>query len=195
MGKGQYFTPHQKSIVNRYYQHLDTMTLQKLSEAVSDLYLAESPAKTQRLWETVRRLLARATDDPRVANILGKRDVGQLAQLVNDINAGKTAPEAPPEVAPEVAPQPPQPQESPATPAEGDIAPETLKAALKAFKKRLKLSRLDEESQLGRSPMTGGSRSAIVAIQPPNQYPRAVWDELVRQGRLRESGRGFYQLV
>ena len=73
--------------------------------------------------------------------------------------------------------------------------PQVLKRALKAFRKRLKLTRLDEESKLGRSPLTSGKGSGIVAITPPNQYPRAVWDELVNLGRLKRVGTGFYALV
>jgi hypothetical protein len=72
---------------------------------------------------------------------------------------------------------------------------EQLKAALKAFKKRLKLTRLDEESQLSRRPTTGGRGSDIVAITPPNQFPQAVWDELVKQGKLKNAGYGTYELV
>jgi hypothetical protein len=70
-----------------------------------------------------------------------------------------------------------------------------LKAALKAFKKRLKLTRLDEESKLSRRATTSGQGSAIVAITPPNQYPQAVWDELVKQGKLKKGGAGTYELV
>lgn len=72
---------------------------------------------------------------------------------------------------------------------------ETLKRALKAFRKRLKLTRLNEESKLGRSPLTGGKHSDVVAIMPPRQYPPEVWAELVRLGRLRDAGNGFYELV
>ncbi len=72
---------------------------------------------------------------------------------------------------------------------------EELKKAIKAFKKRLKLTRLDEESQLSRRPVTGGKPSAIVAITPPNQFPQAVWDELVRQGKLKMGGHGTYELL
>lgn len=75
------------------------------------------------------------------------------------------------------------------------LDPATLKRALKAFRKRLKLTRLGEESKLGRSPLTSGKISQVVAIMPPHQYPREVWQELVRVGRLRDSGRGFYELV
>lgn len=71
---------------------------------------------------------------------------------------------------------------------------EELKKALKAFKKRLKLMRLDAESKLGGGPMTKGANSGIVAIMPPLDYSQAVWDELVRQGKLKPAGRGTYEL-
>jgi len=73
--------------------------------------------------------------------------------------------------------------------------PEQLKAALKAFKKRLKLTQLDDESRLNRSPLSGGRGSQMVGIMPPDQFPPAVWEELVRQGKLKKAGRGLYELV
>jgi hypothetical protein len=74
-------------------------------------------------------------------------------------------------------------------------SPEQLKQALKAFKKRLKLTRLDAESSISGGPLSGGRRANIVAITPPNQFPQAVWDELVQQGKLKRAGRGMYELV
>ena len=73
--------------------------------------------------------------------------------------------------------------------------PQELKAALKAFKKRLKLTCLDDQSRIGVGPMSGGRASGIVAITPPDQYPPSVWEELVRLGKLRSSGSGIYELV
>ena len=70
-----------------------------------------------------------------------------------------------------------------------------LKRALKAFRKRMKAQQLDEESNLGGGPFSGGRRSALVAMQPPTQYPAEVWQELVRLGRLRESMKGFFELT
>jgi hypothetical protein len=81
------------------------------------------------------------------------------------------------------------------TPPSGQPTPDQLKAALKAFKKRLKLTRLDEESKLSRRPTTKGQGSGIVAIAPPNQYPQVVWDELVKQGKLKKAGHGTYELA
>ena len=72
---------------------------------------------------------------------------------------------------------------------------EQLKAAFKAFKKRLKLTQLDAESQLSKNPLSTGRGHGIVAIVPPIDYPQAVWDELVRQNRLKKVGQGLYELV
>ncbi len=78
---------------------------------------------------------------------------------------------------------------------ENPLTPAYLKLALKAFKKRLKLTKLDEESSLGGGPFSGGRSSDIVAIQPPNQYPREVWEKLVEMGKLRRAGSGLYELI
>lgn len=76
-------TRYQKGIVNRYYEHLDTITFTKLQEAVSELYLAEGKA-TERIWKRVETALARSSaSDAAVRAILEKRDVKALAELVS----------------------------------------------------------------------------------------------------------------
>jgi hypothetical protein len=82
-----------------------------------------------------------------------------------------------------------------ATPPAGPPSPQELKQALKAFKKRLKLMRLDADSKLGVGPLSGGPGWGVVAIMPPDQYPRAVWEELVKQGKLKHASHGMYSLV
>jgi hypothetical protein len=77
----------------------------------------------------------------------------------------------------------------------GTPTSDKLKRAYKAFKKRLKLTRLDEESKLNYQPTSSGRGSGIVAITPPNEFPKAVWDELVKRGRLKYSGHGTYELT
>lgn len=75
-------------------------------------------------------------------------------------------------------------------------SPEQLKSAMKAFRKRLKLTKLDDESRLNsRNPMSSGKKSEISAIMPPREFPREVWEELVRQGKLKSAGGSFYELV
>jgi hypothetical protein len=72
---------------------------------------------------------------------------------------------------------------------------EELRLAMKAFRKRLKLTRLDDESRLGHGPMSSGSKSGVAAITPPDQFSRAVWKELARQGKLKQESRTLYSLV
>ena len=68
---------------------------------------------------------------------------------------------------------------------------EDLKKAYKAFKKRIKLMRLDDES--GLSP--GSKRSAISGITPPTGHPPGIWEELVVAGKLRREGAGTYSMI
>ncbi|MBC8870506.1 MAG: hypothetical protein H8E44_13880 [Planctomycetes bacterium] len=72
---------------------------------------------------------------------------------------------------------------------------EELRLAMKAFRKRLKIMRLDDESRMGYGPTSSGQQSGIVAITPPDQFSRAVWQELAAQGKLKHDGRGLYSLV
>ncbi|MFO0907315.1 MAG: hypothetical protein U0794_02955 [Isosphaeraceae bacterium] len=68
---------------------------------------------------------------------------------------------------------------------------EERKRAFKAFKKRLKLARLDDESGLSR----GSKTSRIGGITPPAGHPPGIWDELVAEGKLRPEGNGIYSLA
>ncbi len=70
-----------------------------------------------------------------------------------------------------------------------------LKLAMKAFRKRLKLTCLDDESRMGYGPTSSGQRSSVVAIEPPHQFSQAIWQELVKQGKLKHDGRGLYSLA
>lgn len=78
---------------------------------------------------------------------------------------------------------------------DGTPTKETIKRAMKAFRKRIKLMRLDEESRIGRNPLSHGEHSTIFAIRPPDQYPIELWDKLVEMGRLRRDRNGLYEIV
>ena len=71
---------------------------------------------------------------------------------------------------------------------------EELRKALKAFKKRMKLTQLDDDSKLGHSPLTG-NKGKVVSIQAPAGFGREIWDELVEKGFLKRDGVGFFELV
>ena len=74
-----------------------------------------------------------------------------------------------------------------------EISHEVLKSAMKAFKKRLKLTALDDDSHLGRGAFSGG-HTGVFAIRPPSQFPQEVWNQLCKDGKLRDSGHGLYEL-
>jgi len=71
---------------------------------------------------------------------------------------------------------------------------EDLRKALKAFKKRLKLTKLDDDSKIGHGPLSGTGKAETVAIQPPSGFGRDIWEELADKGFLRRDTAGFYSL-
>jgi hypothetical protein len=68
-----------------------------------------------------------------------------------------------------------------------------LKRAVKAFRKRLKVTRLDEESRIG-GMFSKGERSGITGVEPPDSYGPDVWDVLVHDGRLIDASHGMLEL-
>jgi hypothetical protein len=46
------YTPYQEKIIKRYYNNRDEIMQQKLSEMITDLYLAEGK-KRQKLWQRI----------------------------------------------------------------------------------------------------------------------------------------------
>jgi hypothetical protein len=72
---------------------------------------------------------------------------------------------------------------------------EELRKALKAFKKRLKLTRLDADSKVGHGPLSGTGKTEIVSIQPPLGFGKEIWEELAELGYLKRDTIGFYELA
>lgn len=70
-----------------------------------------------------------------------------------------------------------------------------LKRAMKAYRKRLKLARLDDESSGSRNPLSKGEESSILGVKPPEQYSAEIWARLIEQGRLRDGGYGLLELA
>ncbi len=204
--------PRQKKIIERYYENHDTIQSDKLSQIVSDLWLAEAGTNTTKLWGKAQVALMRmGVDANRVAKAVGDRDIEGLAKLAAEVDAsGKQAPPDSPDSSqqknvPEIKARGAVPVNDTRTvkQMQADKASEggydsldrdNLKRALKTFRKKLKSMRRDDESKLGNRYTTYGKQSKISAITPPNQYPTAVWDKLVEDGRLKKGGQGTYEL-
>jgi hypothetical protein len=80
----QDFTPYQQGLIKRYYDHRDTLALQRLGEIVSDLYLATSETKITRAWAAAhKQLLAAGVHQHEADAVVKDRDLGALARLVS----------------------------------------------------------------------------------------------------------------
>ena len=81
---------YQKEVISRYYENLDTIMLGKLGEMVTDLYLADTPAKKDRLWQRAHKAMEKLKVPPSIIDhIMQKKDVEILAKNLQDWLAGK----------------------------------------------------------------------------------------------------------
>jgi len=79
------YSQYQKNVINNYYGNLDTIMLGKLGELVSELYLAETDAKRDRLWERAHKAMLNLKIPPAIiSHIMAKKDVKILARNLND---------------------------------------------------------------------------------------------------------------
>ncbi|CAN5739648.1 hypothetical protein BH11PLA1_BH11PLA1_06910 [soil metagenome] len=87
MAKHQNLSPHQQKIVNRFYDHKETIHLTKLQELSSDVLLAETPAAAAKLWKRIEDYLTKFGIAPeKIAAVVGGKDAAGLGKLVNDLS-------------------------------------------------------------------------------------------------------------
>lgn len=145
--------------------------IQKLRQLHTEIAESGDGLKIVDAWATVARLLPRATTDAAEAQrVLSEKDAEGLGRMIDAIEN-------------------PVPK---ASTSQAEATHEEKKAALRAFHKRLKLARLNDESKLGGRLMTGGKKSEIDAVEAPREFPPRVWKALVADGTLRDTGGGFY---
>ena len=76
---------YQKGVISRYYDNLDTIMLQKLGELVTELYLADTNAKQNRLWQRAQKAMTKLHVPPAIIDhIMKRRDVEILARNLRD---------------------------------------------------------------------------------------------------------------
>jgi len=79
------YSKHQKKIIQRYYDNRDAISLAKLGELVSELYLADTPGKADRLWKRVETAMTALKVAPRLMeHILTERKPEVLAANLKD---------------------------------------------------------------------------------------------------------------
>jgi hypothetical protein len=81
----QEYSNYQNKVISRYYQNIDKVALQRLGELVTDLYLADTDKKRDRLWGQVQKAMENIKVQPVIAeHILKTRDVKILAKNLQD---------------------------------------------------------------------------------------------------------------
>lgn len=155
--------------------------VEKLRSLVVELRSAPHPALKKETWELAARLMGRMpVSAAEIDRVCGSGDVDGLDALVRRIEGppagAKPAPAASgPPVSPEMAHE--------------------MEMALRAFRKRLKVMRLADESKLRGRRLSSGKSSEIDAIEPPKEFGPEVWRALARAGKLKDTGAGFYALA
>ena len=144
---------------------------------IEDLMLEVAERDEPASWGRLQRALLKAKADPgMVARAVIGRDLELVRSTVRVLRGEEEVQEAP---------------EAPALP---EVEEEVLREAMKAYRKRMKLMRLDHESKLGRSPLSTGKGADFESILPPEQYGPEVWQVLASRGQLEATGHGFYKL-
>jgi hypothetical protein len=79
------YSRHQQGIIKRYYRNLDKIQLERLSELVTELYLAEGKKK-DKLWESAAAAMKKLeVPQERIDHLLAKKDLTLIAALVKEL--------------------------------------------------------------------------------------------------------------
>jgi len=79
---------YQKKIIRRFYDNRDQTDQQRLSELVTELYLAEGK-KRAKYWQTARDLMTRMNVSPRrIEHVVNSNDPAILLEVVKEVNSG-----------------------------------------------------------------------------------------------------------
>ena len=87
MAAGREYSNYQRKVIDRYYQHQDTILAQRLGDIASDMALASGDGKKlERLWKRAEQALARAkVNAAEVRVVLESRDPAKLASLISKL--------------------------------------------------------------------------------------------------------------
>ena len=151
--------------------------LSKASTLLAAIKAFPDPRRASAEWKQVYQVLKKTpAAGSHLDNLVAGRDVTALEKTIVELRASSAI--------------------DPSQLAEPAIDDATLRAALKGFKRRLKLVRLDDESRIDlRDPTTKGGSGEIAAIEPPRDWPGEVWTALAARGCLRRSGGGMFEFI
>jgi hypothetical protein len=83
------FTPYQQKIIKRYYDNADTVSLQRLAELVTELYLADGK-KLERTWkQAVTHMQKLGVPQTRIDHLVKQANPQLMANLVTELQGKK----------------------------------------------------------------------------------------------------------
>ncbi len=84
------YTPYQQKIIKRYYDNYDAIQVQRLAEAVTELYLAEGK-KRERLWKQVAEALTRLKfPESRIQHLMQVKDPALLPGILQELEGKRS---------------------------------------------------------------------------------------------------------
>lgn len=77
------YSRHQRKVIRDFYRNRDAIETQRLQELVTEMYLATTPKKAERLWERARAILERieGLKPDEIERVVGEHDVEALARI------------------------------------------------------------------------------------------------------------------
>lgn len=76
---------YERGVISRYYKNLDEIMLSKISDSVTELYLAKTAEKKKQLWNRVHKAMKNLKIKPAIINhIMKNQDVEILAKNLQD---------------------------------------------------------------------------------------------------------------
>ena len=151
--------------------------LPQLEKLLAAIKAFPDPRRAAAEWKQAYALLKKTSAaGNHLDNVIASRNVDGFVKMIDSLRPASATDEP--------------------APAAVTIDDATLRSALKSFRRRLKLMRLDEESRIDlRDPMSKGQGPQITAIEFPREHGPEVWAELVRRGVLRRTGPGLYEIT
>ncbi|MBC7966960.1 MAG: hypothetical protein H7Z17_13660 [Fuerstia sp.] len=82
------YSAFQQKVIKRYYDNKDQIDEQRLSELVTNLYLAP-PKKQAKMWESAEELMTRMKlPASRITHVMETKDAAVLAKVVEELQKG-----------------------------------------------------------------------------------------------------------
>ncbi len=83
------YTSNQQKIIKRYYDNLDTIALQRLSDLVGELYLSQGKKK-ERVWQSAVKTMEKLeVPKSRIDHLMKEQKPELVAELVKELQAKK----------------------------------------------------------------------------------------------------------